>query len=573
MKMQPMLPNFYVKRLLVFNQEKLPVLFNLLAERFDQEEKALNQLDASVGDGDHGTTVNRAFQAAAGVSFETYPDLGSGFDAVSLVLAEQAGGAIGPLLAAFFAELGVHFSGKQTVQTTDLAEAMRDGIQAIQQVGGASVGQKTLLDALVPAVQQLLQTKELPLKNAMQQAASAARQGAEATKEMVAQHGRAHFLGQRSKGYQDAGATSIAILFETWLAVLEGVLPDSQPKPEKDKTHFVPPVGKLINHPDDLITQDQEGLVMAFPQHVALTTAGILVRAKSKAVGKVGLAIGHGGGHTPSMGGFIGTGLLDADVYGPLFTCASGIRISQAIQAADKGAGVVLLVSNHSGDVLNARLAVRRAVQMGIQVTPVYLGDDIATAPRESYQERRGLGGLLFALKIGGAAAEAGESLPEVVSLMERTNRNTATLAVAVRPPTHPVTGEPLFSLPPGEIEIGTGVHGEVGVYRGPHLPADQIVDLLLEKILADLAPLQTGKVLAFLNGSGGTSKMELHILYRRVKQNLEKAGITLVAGVVDSLFTTLEMGGFSLSICAVDKTLTQWWQKPAQAPYFRWPV
>ncbi len=571
--MRPALPNFYGMRSLVFNQEKLPILFNLLANRFYLEEKYLNQLDASIGDGDHGSTIKRAFQAAAEASEEAHPDLGSGFDAVSLALAEQAGGAIGPLMAAFFAELGLHFSGKQTIQTAELAEAMWDGVQAIQAVGGASPGQKTLLDALVPAVQQLLQAKNLPLEDAMQQAALAAGQGAEATQGMVAQHGRAHFLGERSKGYQDAGATSIAIIFKTWLAVLEGVLPNSLPKPVEDKSLFVPPAGKLINHPDDLVTQDQEGLVVAFPQHVRLNKNGILVRTTPKEKGKVGLAIGHGGGHTPSMGGFVGSGLLDADVYGPLFTCASGIRISQAIQAADCGAGVALLVSNHSGDILNARLAVRRAAQLGIQVQPVTLGDDIATAPRESYQERRGLGGLLFALKIGGAAAEAGESLPDVVSLMETTNQNTATLAVAVRSPTHPMTGEPLFSLPPGEIEIGTGVHGEVGVYRGAHLPADQIVDLLLEKILADLAPLQTGKVLAFLNGSGGTSKMELHILYRRVKQNLDQAKITLVAGVVDSLFTTLEMGGFSLSICVVDKTLEEWWQKPAKAPYFRWPV
>lgn len=557
----------------MFNLDTFRLLFVYLGQKFQQEEDSLNQLDAAVGDGDHGSTVARAFTAAAEAAEETYSEFGAAFDAVSLALAEQAGGAIGPLLAAFFAEFGNQFRTKTALTTADLAEGMVGGSQAVQDVGGAKQGQKTLLDALIPAVEQLSACKDFPLKEAIQKAGTAAREGAVRTKELVAVHGRAHFLGERSKGYQDAGATSIAIFFESWLAVLNGEKITKEQKTEQEKTVFSPPAGKLINHPADLVLQDQEGLAALHPHHVQFNPQGILVRAVPKQSGKVGLAIGHGGGHTPSMGGFVGKGLLDADVYGPLFTCASGIRISQAIQAANREAGVVLLVSNHSGDVLNARLAVRRAEQLGIIVNPVLLGDDIATAPREKLGERRGLGGLLFALKMGGAAAETGASLAEVTRIMEKANQRTASLAVAVRPPIHPATGLPLFDLPEGEIEIGTGVHGEVGVYRGAHMPVDQIVDLLIEKLLADLAVFKSNKMLAFVNGSGGTSRMELHLIYRRVKQALSKAGIQLVSGTADSLFTTLEMGGFSLSLFALDEECETWWAEPAQAPYFRWPA
>ncbi|KPL78878.1 hypothetical protein ADN00_05910 [Ornatilinea apprima] len=333
------------------------------------------------------------------------------------------------------------------------------------------------------------------------------------------------------------------------------------------------PSGKFINHPETMISEENEGLALAYPEILTYLPQGFLVRAYKKEAGKVGLAIGHGGGHTPSMGGLVGKGLLDSDVYGPIFTCASGVKIAHAIELADQSAGVALLISNHAGDVLNARLGMRRAEQLGIQVEPVYLGDDIATAPRAEFEKRRGLGGLLFALKIGGAAAENGKSLAEVAGLMRKTNQRTATLAVAVRPPTHPATGIPLFEMPIGQVEIGTGVHGEVGVYRGDLLPADEIIDLILPKLVDDLSDFHEKQFLIFLNGSGGTSRMELNILYRRVHHSLQNQGFEIAGSLVDSLFTTQEMGGFSLSLCAVDKELLELWNENASAACFRWPM
>ncbi len=546
-------------------------LFLLFAQVFARECDRLNALDSQVGDGDHGFTMRRAFEAVKETAGMTFPDIGTGFDLSAEALAENAGGAIGPLLAALFAEGGLVFAGKIEIGTREIAEFFNEGLQAVQEVGGAKPGDKTMVDALTPAAHALQQAEASSLEDALTQASKAAVAGAEATREMEAAHGRARFTAAHGKGYQDAGAVSMALIVQTWLDFVQGKRPAGEVA-QSEAAPFSPPAGRFINHPDTMVEQDNQGLALAYPSLVRLHPEGVLLRATPKEQGKVALVIGHGGGHTPSMGGLIGPGLLDGDVYGPLFTCASGVRIAKTIELANGGGGVVLLVSNHSGDVLNARLAVRRAKKLGIDVHPVILGDDIATAPRSDYLNRRGLGGLLFALKIGGGAAEEGKPLEEVAELMEAVNQRTATLSVAGRAPHHPVTGQLLFELPEGQIEIGAGVHGEVGVYRGEHMPADQIVDLIVEQLVEDLAEFESDKMLAFINGSGGTSRMELHILYRRLVETLEARGITLYAGVVESIFTTFEMGGFSISLCAADEEMLAYWQVPASAANFRWP-
>jgi len=551
----------------MFKLEDLPGLFSIYRERFDQKLSELNELDSAVGDGDHGFTMSRTMQAAEIAARGRFNDIGQGFDAVAEAMAENAGGAIGPLLASFFAEGGIAFKGKKEINHQEFKTFLANGLLAIQDIGGAKLGDKTLVDALAPAAEA---ASGEDLENSLKKAAAAARNGAEKTASLTAALGRASFVADRSVGHQDAGATSLAIILETWLDYQQGAR-SQQVLPTDPETHQPPP-GKLINIPGEMISEDNQGLALLYPDLVRLTDDGLLLRSQSKEQGKVGIVIGHGGGHTPSMGGFVGPGLIDADVYGPVFTCASGLAIAKAIAAGDRGAGVVLLVSNHSGDVLYARLGVRRARQQGVIVEPVLMGDDIATAPRVNYQKRRGLGGILFGLKIGGAAAETGKPLHEVVDLVRKTNERTATLSVAVRPPTHPATGLPLFELPDGQIEIGTGVHGEVGVYRGPHLPADEIVDMLLKKILSDLNSFKPKNVLVFINGAGGTSKMELHILYRRAFQEISARGINIIAGVAESYFTTQEMGGFSLSVCAVDQEMINHWSDPASSPCFRWP-
>lgn len=552
----------------------LPTLrgfFSLLRARLEQECDSLNALDAEVGDGDHGYTISRAFVAAESAAQAECADIGALFDRVAEALAASAGGAIGPLLAAFFAEGGTLLRGKQQLDSVDLAAFFAGALEAVQQIGGAVPGQKTLVDALSPAAQALAEHSQEPPSRALAAAALAARRGAESTRGMVAAHGRARFLAERSAGYQDAGATSLAILVETLRDVANGAA--IPPLSASQAEQLPPPPGKFINQPSNLIAEELEGMALTYPRLLRYVPPDILLRAQPKAAGKVALAIGHGGGHTPSMGGFVGPGLLDADVYGPIFTCAPGVRIAEAIRHADRGAGVVLLISNHAGDVLNARLALRRASQEGIAVEGVLLGDDIATAPRSRLDERRGLGGLLFSLKIGGAAAEQGLSLVEVAALMRAANERTATLMVAARPPTHPISGQPMFEMPPGQIEVGAGVHGEAGVYRGAHLHADALIDLIVQKLLEDLNPLLEKRVLSFLNGAGGTSLMELHVLNRRVHHVLRSQGLEVAGSVVGSFFTTQEMAGFSLSLYALDSDSQPFWEWPAQGPYFRWPI
>jgi phosphoenolpyruvate---glycerone phosphotransferase subunit DhaK len=549
-------------------------LFYFLFNTFYDQAARLNALDSAVGDGDHGDTMLRGFRAVAQtVSEGTYGSISALFDAVADTLAEETGGAIGPLLAAFFAEGGLAFSGMHTVGVPALAVFFKRGLDAVQQVGGAKPGDKTLVDALAPAVRALVDGRGDDVIAALDAAAQAAEHAAQTTQEYSASMGRGRFLGERGVGHPDPGAVSFALIVSGFHAVARGSFQggmDIEPPPERQG---VEPRGKFLNKPEDMITEDNRGLALAYPQLVRLTESGVLVRATPKDQGKVGLAIGHGGGHTPAMGGFVGLGLLDADVYGPLFTCASGLKIARAIELAERGAGVVLLVSNHAGDVLNARLAERRVEQLGIPVSLVLSSDDVATAPRADFETRRGLGGLLFPLKVGGGAAEAGLPLSDIAELMRSANARTATLAVASRAPRHPVSGELLFDLPEGQIEVGTGVHGEVGVYRGELMPADDLVAMMLDRLVPDLGAFIQDRVWVFLNGSGGTSHMELHILYQAVHQALAARGLQVAAGVVGSYFTTLEMGGFSLSVCALDEEGAGWWDAPASSPAFRWPL
>ena len=549
-------------------------LFYYLFQTFNDHAPRLNALDSAIGDGDHGDTMLRGFRAAARKVREgSYSSISELFDTVADTLAEETGGAIGPLLAAFFAEGGLAFSGMEGVNVSALALFFKRGLDAVGEVGGAQPGDKTLIDALTPAVNALVDDQGEDLIAALDAAAQAAEHGAQATQDYTASMGRARFLGERSLGHPDPGASSFALIVRGFHAIAQGGHPTQLETEVIDENQRGKPRGKFLNDPEDMVAEDNLGLALAYPHLIRLTEAGVLGRAQPKGQGKVGLAIGHGGGHTPSMGGFLGAGLLDADVYGPLFTCASGLKIARAIELAERGGGVVLLVSNHAGDVLNARLAARRAEQLGIPVSLVLSSDDVATAPREDYLARRGLGGLLFPLKVGGGAAEAGLPLADVVELMRSANERTATLAVASRAPRHPVSGERLFDLPEGQIEVGTGVHGEVGVYRGELMMADHLVGMMLDKLVPDLAAFIQDRVWVFLNGSGGTSQMELHILYQSVHQALAARGLQVAAGVVGSYFTTLEMGGFSLSLCALDEEGALWWGAPACSPTFRWPL
>ncbi len=328
---------------------------------------------------------------------------------------------------------------------------------------------------------------------------------------------------------------------------------------------------KLINRPENILAEMLAGFASAYGDLVRLTENGLIVRRQPKAAGKVGLVIGNGSGHEPAMIGLVGEGLFDVNIPGEIFTAPGPERILDGIKAADRGAGVLVCVSHHAGDLMNAEMALELCAMEGIaNVEMVVLYDDISSAPKGSEPERRGSAGLFFVWKLLGAYAETGASLSECKALAEKVRDSTRTLAVALTSCAHPVTGETMFELPEDQIEIGMGVHGEVGMGRQKLVSADATIDLMLPPILEDL-PFKSGdEVLVLLNNSGSMTLMEQFILYRRAAERLDAAGVRVYRSWIGAYATTQETAGFALSLCRVDEQLKRLWDAPANGAYLK---
>ena len=328
---------------------------------------------------------------------------------------------------------------------------------------------------------------------------------------------------------------------------------------------MAPRAKKLINKPEHILRDMLEGFAAAYPDIVRLTERGLILRSQPKATGKVGLVIGNGSGHEPAMIGLVGHGLFDVNVPGEIFTAPGPDRIVEGIKAADRGGGVLVCVSHHAGDLMNAEMALELCTVEGIDnVDMVVLYDDISSAPKGQESARRGTAGLFFTWKMLGAYAEGDVTLAQCKAMAEKIRDNTRTLAVALTPGINPISGEVMFQLPEDEIEIGMGVHGEVGQGRRKLVSADETIDAMLPPILADL-PFRSGdEVLVLLNNSGSMTQMELFILYRRVAQRLNEAGINVYKSYIGPYATTQEMAGFALSLCRVNDELKALWDAPA---------
>lgn len=328
---------------------------------------------------------------------------------------------------------------------------------------------------------------------------------------------------------------------------------------------------KLINQPENILTDMLSGFASAYADIVRLTDNGLIVRAKPKADGKVGLVIGNGSGHEPAMIGLVGEGLFDVNVAGEIFTAPGPERIVDGIKAADHGAGVLVCVSHHAGDLMNAEMALELCELEGIEnVEMVVLYDDISSSPKGSEPERRGTAGLFFVWKMLGAFAEQSGDLAACKAIAEKIRDNTRTLALALTSCTNPITGEVMVDMPEGEMEIGMGVHGEMGMGRQPVVSANETVDLMLPRILEDLPFKQGNEVLVMLNNSGSMTQMELFILFNRVATLLEEAGITIYKSWIGPYATTQETAGFALSLCKVDAELKALWDAPANGVYVK---
>ena len=329
---------------------------------------------------------------------------------------------------------------------------------------------------------------------------------------------------------------------------------------------------KLINDPRRVVEEAVAGFEAAHGDLVTVSHDPIFIARKDAPhKGKVALVSGGGSGHEPLHGGFVGFGMLDAAVPGPVFTSPTPDPILAATKAVDGGAGVLHIVKNYTGDVLNFETAADLALADGIDVQTVIVDDDVAVKDSLYTAGRRGVAGTVLVEKIAGAAAERGDDLASVAAIATRVNSVTRSMGVALTPCVVPHAGEPSFTLADDEIEIGIGIHGEPGRERIKIEPADAIVDRILAPIVDDLPFASGDRVLLFVNGLGGTPQVELYIVFRRAAEALAERGITVSRTLVGNFVTSLEMQGVSITVMRLDDELEQLWDAPVQTAALRW--
>ena len=328
---------------------------------------------------------------------------------------------------------------------------------------------------------------------------------------------------------------------------------------------------KLINDPADVVSEALAGIEAAHPDLRVDHTNKVIYRADAPRSDKVGLVSGGGSGHEPLHGGFVGLGMLDAACAGEVFTSPVPNRMLAATKLVDGGAGVLHVVKNYTGDVLNFEMAADLAKGEGIDVEAVVTNDDVAVQDSLYTAGRRGVGITVIAEKICGAAAEEGKSLAEVADVCRKVNGQGRSMGMALTACTTPSSGEPSFDLGDDEMEIGIGIHGEPGRYREPLGPASQVVERLATAIVEDL-PYESGdNVLAFVNGMGGTPLIELYIVYNELNKFLSERGITITRHLIGDYITSLEMAGCSITLLKLDDEMTRLWDAPVLTPALRW--
>ncbi len=327
---------------------------------------------------------------------------------------------------------------------------------------------------------------------------------------------------------------------------------------------------KFINSPQNLIEEMLEGFVAANSNKVRrLETERVLVRKDAPIKGKVGIVTGGGSGHKPAFIGYIGKGLVDAVAVGDIFAAPPVQRAYEAIKAANGGKGVLLCIGNYSGDIMNFGMAKELAEAEGIPVETVVVNDDVASSPKERMDNRRGVAGEVILWKIAGALAEEGADLQKLKEVGERAVFNTRSMGVAHTPCVLPTTGKPSFEIGEDEMEIGVGHHGEPGIQRTKMMTADEVSELLTLKVIEDL-PFKSGdEVVVMINGLGSTSLLEMYICFRKVNQILADHNIKVHRTYVGEFFTSLEMGGFSVTLTKLDDELKRLIDAPCDGVHF----
>lgn len=332
---------------------------------------------------------------------------------------------------------------------------------------------------------------------------------------------------------------------------------------------------KIINRPEDYVTQMLEGLYIAHPDMITCTADDLhcLVTARP-VVGKVGIATGGGSGHLPLFLGYVGEGMLDGCSVGDVFQSPSAEQMLAVTRKIDSGAGVLYIYGNYNGDIFNFDMAAEQAdFEDNIRVESVVAGEDVASAGPAAPGEkntRRGVAGIIFVYKCAGAAAAQMKNLDEVKRIAEKAAANVRTMGVALTPCVVPRVGKPGFAIAENEMEIGMGIHGEAGIHKGPLRPADEIVDEMLDAILKDLPYVRGDEVAVLVNGLGATPLDEQYIVTRRIHQRLDAEGISVHRYYVGEYATAMEMAGFSISLLKLDEELKEMVDAPAETPFFK---
>jgi dihydroxyacetone kinase-like protein len=329
---------------------------------------------------------------------------------------------------------------------------------------------------------------------------------------------------------------------------------------------------KLINNPDNVLADALVGVAAAHPELKVDAVNRIIYRATPKDSGKVALISGGGAGHEPLHGGFVGFGMLDAACNGEVFTSPTPDQMQEATKVADRGAGVLHIVKNYTGDVMNFEMAAELAgAESGITVETVVTNDDVAVQDSTWTAGRRGVGVTVLLEKIVGAAAEEGRDLAAVAALARKVNEGGRSMGMALTSCTVPAAGKPTFEIPDDMMEIGVGIHGEPGRRRVLLAPASEIAQQLVEPILADFDA--TGPAIVMLNGMGGSPLIELYLMYGEVAKLLEKAGVTVVRNLVGNYITSLDMAGCSVTVLKADDELLKLWDAPVKTSGLRWGI
>ena len=551
-----------------------------VANRMIQSEPYLTKIDSEIGDGDHGIGMKNGMLAAKKFleAANTENNIYALYAGMAAAMQRAMGGASGMIFSTLFAGNAAEKQPSSEIAPLDLAMQMKEGLQNIQHIGHAQLGDKTMVDALAPAVDAMLQHTD-SFEGMLRAGEAGARSGMEKSKEYVARFGRAKSLGARAVGHQDAGATS------TWLILLEmkNFITGEETVPPELEHHATETSScreaetevkwkkKIMNDPADVVREEAEGFLAAFGKdYTAVPGVNGLVK-KEIPQGKTALVIGGGSGHEPMFGFFLGTNLADGAANGNVFTSPDPTTIVKTAQAANRGGGVLFLYGNYSGDNLNFDQAAQMLQEAGIETRTVRIWDDVASAPRDRITDRRGIAGDVLALKIAGAACSV-LPLYEAYRVAAKARDNLFSVGVGLEGATIPGQKESIFTLPPDEMEYGLGIHGEPGIMRKKMQTADEIAENLLELILneGEIHPGDT--VCTYVNGLGSTTLMELMILNRKLRLLLEEAEIHIHDMDVNSLVTTMEMAGASISVMKMDEELLRYYDMPCSSPYYKKP-